>query len=318
MTLKRRTCPACNHHDTIQSRLGLVAPWVRELAGVNQRFTKYFICKKCESGYSDIYYSDVELRNLYDNYRGEKYLRIRTRWESSYSQKLNDSIDGGSSHLSLRKNKMESLISQTDPEFHILAKTILDIGGGHGGLIPEWENLDKKFVLDISGVEPNQGVIAVASWSELLGESAIDLTMACGILEHLNSPGEFLQNIRFEMLQKQLISRNSLFYFEVPSGVPTRSSMPVKFALAAAMSFYPILWRKYDSWSMSKSGKGWPLRIAEHVQFFSEAGLMQLIELSGFEVLEIVDYSAVDSLLDSSSIRFSNIIGVLARIKQDF
>lgn len=315
MRRKRFNCPACDHDTADQVRIGLVAPWVRNLAGVKRRFTKYLICAMCKGGYSDIYYSEEELRYLYDDYRGIKYFQIRSKWEASYSQEFNESIDSGLSHLDLRRNQMESLISQVNPRFHSTAECILDIGGGHGGLIPNWSNLKKKFVLDISGVEAIDGVISVESWSQLAGEGPVHLTMACGILEHLNSPSEFLQNIKAEMNKSHLITAESLFYFEVPSGIPNRKFMPGKLLIAAISSLSPILWRKYDRWSTAYGHGLWPIRIAEHVQFFSEEGLRRLVQENGFELLKIVDYSAIESLHDSRSIRFSNITGVLAKAK---
>lgn len=311
----RLRCPACNHDIADQVRIGLVAPWVRNLAGVNRRFTKYLICAMCKGGYSDVYYSEEELGHLYDDYRGVQYFQTRSKWEPSYSQAFNESIDSGVSHLDLRRNQMESLIAQVNPRFHCTAECILDIGGGHGGLIPNWSNLKKKFVLDISGVEAIDGVIPVDSWSQLAGEGPIDLIMACGILEHLNSPGEFLQAIKAEMTKSDLISAESLFYFEVPSGIPNRKFMPGKLFVAAVSSLSPILWRKYDKWSTAHGHGLWPIRIAEHIQFFSEEGLKRLIQKNGFELLKIVDYSAIESLHDSKSIRFSNITGVLAKVK---
>jgi hypothetical protein len=43
---------------------------------------------------------------------------------------------------------MDALIRSVDDQIFERAKIVVDVGGGHGGLIPIWPNLLRKYVLD--------------------------------------------------------------------------------------------------------------------------------------------------------------------------
>ena len=314
---KRVSCPACSSVAKRMNSSALIAPWVRELANVNQRATRYFVCARCGTGWVDINYSSSSMDLLYSNYRGKRYLDTRRKWESTYSEIFNASIDDGDKHMDLRRSEMEGLITAISPNFHGSAGSILDIGGGHGSLIPSWPQIQEKYVLDVSGVQTLDGVKGISSWAEIPDGQVLSLVMACGILEHLTSPKDFLDSIVMEIRRYDLMDSESLFYFEVPAGVPTRKRMPFKFSLAFVASFSPRLWGFYDQLQVRFGRESFPMRIAEHIQFFTPDGLKRLTTSSGLEFLGLNVYSAKESLENSESIRFGDILGVVARIPRD-
>ena len=311
---KRIFCPACSKLASECQSLTVIAPWIRELAGVKNRTSKYFICNKCGTGWVDANYSPPQMQSLYDDYRGQKYLKIRRKWEITYTVEFNSSIDGGKKHMELRRSQMQSLLIEDSPNFVVTAKAVLDIGGGHGSLIPNWSDLKEKYVLDVSGVETLDGIVSIKEWSEIREGQILSLVMACGILEHLTSPKDFLDSIVSEISNYNLMNEDSLFYFEVPAGVPSREKFKIKFIFAFLMSFNPKLWQLYDKIQERLGREKFPMRIAEHIQFFSPEGMKALLSASNLEYVGSKIYSAKESLEDPSSIRFGEILGVVARI----
>lgn len=311
---ERTACPACFTVPNKHHSVAIIAPWVRELTGCNKRVTKYYCCNNCKSGWAGINYSSKELQNLYDDYRGSNYVAVRRKWEASYSSEFNSSINQGDIHMDLRRTQMHSLLTRNSPEFASEAVAVLDIGGGHGSLIPKWPKLKYKFVLDISGVDTEPGITRISQWSEVRDGQLLSLVMACGILEHLTSPKEFIDEINLQIRNRRLMNSESFFYFEVPGGVPLRKKFYIKFALATVMSLSPKLWRFYDRISIKNSGR-FPLRIAEHLQFFSPEGLKVLVSASNLQFVDAIEYRAKESLVDSKSVRFADIIGAIAKIQ---
>lgn len=311
---KRLSCPACSTAPAVHNSKAIISPWVRELAGVSNRVTSYFICANCGTGWADINYSPEQMQNLYNDYRGAKYLEIRQKWESTYTSEFNSSIDGGHDHMELRQSQMLALISEYSSDFAIGAKSVLDIGGGHGSLIPNWPNLNAKYVLDVSGVSTLDGITQISNWSELPQGQKLNLVMACGILEHLTSPNDFLGKMVSEIRQNELLENNSLFYFEVPAGVPIRKKDKLKYFFSLMFSFKQKSWKMYDRLLAQIGRENFPMRIAEHIQFFTPSGMEALLQRSGFEYVGSKTYSASESLIDSQSLRFGNILGVVARI----
>jgi hypothetical protein len=315
-TLESRTCcPACQSQIKRSTVIALTAPWVRELANYPLPTTEYSICADCGTGWVDLQYLPEHLDRIYSDYRGKNYFKIRNAWEPSYTSALNESMDVGKSYLDLRRASMDELIRSVDNQIFERARIVVDVGGGHGGLIPIWPNLLKKYVLDVSGVETEPGVEILNSWTELPLNEFPDFIMVCGLLEHLNNPREFLENLRIsiESLPGRA-SRKVLVYFEVPSGVPSRNQNTY-FSILLKISKHRRLWRILDQIQNQSLRKSLPLRIAEHVQFFTPKGMETLVNDAGYEYLDYLDYEANGILVNNKGIRFTNILGVVAQLK---
>jgi len=310
----RPVCPACGNSDVLFEREALIAPWLKDLAQISATSCVYKVCQGCRSGWVDLLFSSEELDGIYREYRGDRYLRTRRRWEQSYSPNLNESLDNGAGIFKKRKSELERVIHKIDPSFRETVRFVLDVGGGHGSLIPDWPSIQRRVVIDVSGSTTEPGVESIREWSQLLQPHEIQLVLNCMVLEHLNNPREFLAKLREDFLTYSIFPESALFYFEVPQGVPDRDLMPIK------THFMRLVSRSHYTWSLLdrlvvQNPRNWPLRIAEHIQFFTGEGLRCLLQDSGFEPLLVTDFEVNQALDDPTGIRFSGTHAAVARLK---
>ncbi len=312
----RNSCPACGETRASISGSAILSPWVRELADVKKRSTRYCICDSCGSGYVMLSYSEKELSLLYGDYRGARYQEMRESWEPSYTKNLNHSLDFGNESLDHRKNQLNKIVEMAVSGYSNLAQVVVDIGGGHGGVIPDWPNLKFKYVLDVSNTSPAKGIVRIDSWKSLEGHR-VDFVMVCGILEHLNDPLEFLNelvsNVK-EINTKFKSATPTLFYLEVPAGIPIlRPKWFQAFSLFCAR--FKFAWRIIGELQTRKWAKTSPLRIAEHIQFFTATGLSTLAERAGLTVLSLEEYEGTFGVVEISGLKFENAITLIASLK---
>jgi hypothetical protein len=310
--LKRDVCPVCEGSKKSRLNFVLIAPWIRELTGVPKLFSSLYVCSHCSLGWSDICYTPSELNSLYSNYREDNYFYIRNKWESSYSQELNGGLNFDTSFHQTRKDFMTSLLDQVVPGFTSQSKVVVDIGGGHGAVMPDWESISHKFLVEVSTAIPTPSINKISSISEIPESLSPDLVMACGLLEHLNHPKDFVQGLMME-INSLKPTHEILFYFEVPNGVPKRRSNFL-FLFAAFFSLFSLSWNIIDKLEFFKTSRFFPIRIAEHIQFFNELSLKILIEKSGMEVLAIKEYQSTDKLPGKIGLRFQQGIAAVARM----
>jgi hypothetical protein len=280
------------------------------LGEIKARRSTYCLCSNCNSGFFDYRYSEVELNKIYADYRGDHYFKIRQSWEPSYSKNLNHSLGNSAEVLKARHQFVLSALSHAP---HTSVSTVVDVGGDKGQFIPD--NIPNKYVLDVSGKQPIQGVKNVSDVKEAMGIRP-DLVMACGVLEHVPKPDEFLTEL-VKILPEQ---SRGLIYVEVPSGVPKKRSFSSRIAgnvSGVTASRLRSLWAFMDSRAAQiKSRKGnplqpMPLRQSEHLNFFSQRGLRLLATNAGTRVVLLDEISVPTELLDGGRIQFSSTLRML-------
>lgn len=296
-------CPACGNKNLGAGTAAVVSPWVLELS--KEKHTpnpRYKICTYCNSSWFNKSYSQTVLESLYSAYRGKEYFRIRNSWEPTYTEKLNSGLNSGEDWLNGRRRQiLESLESAGADLFNM--KSVLDIGGGHGGVMPRFP---KRYLLEANKyVIPEQGIELIHEWEDARNLS-LDLVMCCGVLEHLNDP---------RALVSTLLELNAETYlFEVPTGIPIhRKGLSANRHLLQILRSNRLVWRTIQRIER-RLGRSWlayfPLRCSEHLQFFSQAGLFRLLDQNGFEVLEIKQTYPNKSLTDKENLGFE--IGLIA------
>jgi hypothetical protein len=310
----RESCPACGDSSRDLQITSLIAPWLKELAEVPLSNCQYVICQGCKSGYANVLFLKDEFYKIYSDYRGKEYLQIRHKWEPSYSQILNESLDRGDLLFKARRAELERILDQLNSNFRQNVRVVVDVGGGHGSFIPDWPSIERRIVIDVSSSDTKRGIEKYSDWSYFREPQEIQLVMNCMVLEHLNAPKEFLIRLREDFLSYCSIPEKTLFYFEVPQGIPLRSKLTSKKWLLSLASKHSFFWSLLDKLVVRKP-ESWPLRIAEHIQFFTGEGMCRLLQSSGFEPILVTDFEINQALEGSAGIRFSSTLAVVAKLK---
>jgi SAM-dependent methyltransferase len=134
-------------------------------------------------------YDEAEIQKLYDAYRGKYYFRARSYWEPWYSEKFNSELGGNSDILQRHKVYIKTLEVNVG-EAQI--KTVLDYGGDRGQMMIGGPGKE-HYVFDISGTEPEHGVIALDE--KAMDGRQFDLVLLCEVLEHVSNPVELIRNV---------------------------------------------------------------------------------------------------------------------------
>ena len=199
-------CVACKSKNILQQSAELArfvaARILSQDPGRNFPITGYQ-CLDCSFVGSVDRFTVDEESLLYKDYRGQEYNDLRNVCEPGYLDTIN-LFDNGA-YTEYRKIGINYLAQKHLDVTKI--KNLLDYGGDTGSMIPECFTGTKKYVFDISGVVPNDGIHAYDCSQNL----QFDFLMCCHVLEHKPNPDELLQAIR------KLVHNNSWIYFEIPN-----------------------------------------------------------------------------------------------------
>ena len=279
------SCPACGC-DPAQSWPAVVAPFITELALESlPPIGRTMVCGTCHLRFTGMRLSDTEVSRLYSGYRGEAYFRCRHRHEPWYTLSSNCSRGGDPREIHQRQTELERLLKGAG--IWPTIGSVLDYGGDRGQFIPAGLAAG-KWVYEISGVQPIEGVLGVTDRSELQCKS-FDFLMACHIFEHVMDPMGFLVEL------SQLLAPRGTIYIEVPLELP------------AILSIAPALTSRWYAWlvshlrllrivdfvsTASRTQLGFLppfglLKSSEHVNFFDERSLGHLLQRAGFTCLRM-------------------------------
>ena len=263
-------------------------------------------CSSCETVFSEFGYSPSVMTAIYSNYRGKHYLQVRQKWESGYTKALNDTLNSGDEWFANRQRNVLQALFQSGISIDNI-ESCVDFGGGHGGVMP---NFKRRYVYEEnSQVSSNSSIKVLQSWDQVKMIEP-DMLMCCGVLEHVSSPHQLIA-----LLQT---SNAKFYYFEVPAGKPAkRSSLIFSTKLFLFLVKFPVVWRTVNRIEKQKISRPFiaffPMRISEHLQFFSNTGLRKLLEASDLEVLFMTNQDHNEGLADSGQLSFDRTIGVVAR-----
>lgn len=262
-------CIICSDQRTEQAP-ALISPWVRDL-GIRDRLSTYNLCKNCNTGFFSKRYDENEMAKIYENYRGENYLKIRTHWEPWYSINYNSNHDSQDWIESRKSSLTKFLLTNGAIGFN----TIIDIGGDRGQYIPDLA--DTKIVLDISDKSTLEGVVRFATFESL---PSADIIIYAHVLEHVSHPVEELN---------RLFSKSNYIYVEVPYGVPVinraRKSR-IRLLAHLAFSMSASLWRRKTSPATGRTVSSRKMITqSEHLTFFSEESMEKIARLIGVKLI---------------------------------
>jgi len=178
----------------------VISPWIREL-GIDKRTSHYLKCEDCNLGFFTYRYNTEEMANIYSDYRGSRYFKIRSVWEPWYSNAYNSNHDS----LDWVQSRKLAITKFITPRLVNPALRVADIGGDTGQFIPDFATL--KYVVDPSGKNAAAGVTCISEMKDL---PDVDLIIYAHVLEHVADPVAEI---------KALMSKVNQIYVEVPFGV---------------------------------------------------------------------------------------------------
>ena len=205
MTYQADICPGCGSPD-FASRPAVMAPFIAsyvldrppEVCALNA-------CSACGLLFYATRYDEAEISRLYGDYRGERYLTLRHRFEPWYTRKINDDI-GGLAGIEPRRELYRATLAAHAPDAPVV--TVLDYAGDHGQMMPGGPGRE-YYVYDVSGVTPASGVTAIAEEDALAGRE-FDLVLMCGVIEHFSEPLAQLRRL------SKHVKPGGLLYVAVP------------------------------------------------------------------------------------------------------
>jgi len=254
--------------------------------------TELLSCSRCDIRYFTAPFSSEEFERMYNGYRGPGYQQRRHKYEPWYSKKINDAIGHSTEVLKVRRLHLENLLNSAINRdgSKVTIKRVLDVGGDEGQFIPNLESMTAKAVLEVSGIKPVVGVETISSWGDA-GEFKPDFIMICHVLEHLENPLETVENA------SKILSTGGLLYVEKPLDGPSR--IPKLFSSKFYNQYtkflcrFPLLFIRADLVGLvSRKFLGLPIwgsviKQSEHINFFNETSITQVIEAMGFS--QIID-----------------------------
>ncbi len=156
-------------------------------------------CGKCGHLFLDIRFSDIEMANLYRDYRGPDYVKLRESFEPGYAIH-NEILNNGVSFLNEVESFLKPFISNN--------LTILDWGGDTGVNTPFRVVAEKVDIYDISEKDVIHGVNRVSF--EQAQSRIYKLIICSQVLEHAPYPADIVNNI------KKCMDKDSILYIEIP------------------------------------------------------------------------------------------------------
>lgn len=273
-------CPVCGT-EASHGWPAILAPFIVErVLDATSAIGRVLQCERCGFRYFSLRLEDGEVSRLYRDYRNEDYFSCRHRHEPWYSRRMNGDLGTDMKELRHRQEALELILRKAGAWDRI--RTVLDYGGDRGQFIPVGLTAE-KWVFEISGVQPIQGVGSVKDVLESKGMT-FDLVMLCHVLEHVMEPKTFLRQVLAN------VALSGMIYVEVPLERPHLAAGPETITYAwyrwleshrlclLGVDFLSTVARTQISW-LPPLGL---LKVSEHVNFFDEGSLRSLLTSEGF------------------------------------
>jgi hypothetical protein len=275
------------------------------------RNTALLGCAACDFAWFSHRYDRGTLAALYSGYRGDRYLTVRRRWEPWYSASFNRALEPGSEAVEERVGFMVGMLGDALDVPNL--RNIVDYGGDAGQFFPP-AFAGPKFVLEVSGKTLVPGVQAVRALTDVPGGSP-HMVIAAHLLEHLVDPVGLVREIR------EAVAADGFLYVEVPLDRPRVRRWHTTGAydrfLGLCRRWRPT-WILADFAAGAARNLGWrvpwlgAVKQSEHINYFSERSLDELLTRGGFRVLRMV----ADPRASLHGLRLGR-LGALAVIKEN-
>jgi hypothetical protein len=277
-------CVICGGALARQQR-GVVSPFLAQRIWQRKPFgVRLATCGECGFQFFNPRLEPPEENSLYTGYRGAEYQAARHSFEPWYTPEFNAGLSRpeGWQH----RKKLLGALFRDKLKFNGRSfGNVLDFGGDRGDLIVDLVPAARRFVYEISGVAPADGVEALHSLEECK-QHGYDLIITSNVLEHVGSPRDLVAQIA------ALAGPETLVFNEVP--YEATSDLSTRFKRIAQAGLLAVM-RPSVAWHVI--GPGMFQLMHEHVNYFSPSSLSRLMEVSGFKVLASGDYVVSEGIL---------------------
>lgn len=242
--------------------------------------------------------TDQESNLLYEGYREDRYQKIREKYECWYTKKVNDALNSDSLYLREQQRVIEKLLRKN---IHSNIEKALDYGGNKGETFSPNMNFGEKYVYDISGVETIDGVEKVNKYEDLAAYK-FDFIMCNMTFEHVSYPKDLLKMLY------DIGTEKTYYYIEVPSENPfEQNKFSVKKNMALLTNKYYSKIRLVRYYFHMRRQPYMPM--SEHINFFTPKAIEKLLDLGGFETIDIQEN------IENGALGKSKVLSVLAKKK---
>ncbi len=264
-------CLICKSKNTVSNKTKVSKFLCSRMLDGKQKDTYLIYCKDCGFSYYDFRPSDEEMKKFYLGYRNEEYQKQRQASECWYTPQINELIGKNTTEAKNREKNLTEIINKCVDLNKIT--NVLDYGGDMGQHIPHIFSDKKKYVFDISEVEPVEGVTALKDFSKING---FDFIMCSGLLEHISNPVEITERII------SLMNKGGYLYVEIPFDSPfyTKKTDSLQFLFNKYYSLKNIIQYYIET---KKENIIKPMH--EHINFFTLQAVNKLLSDLGLEIV---------------------------------
>jgi len=206
-------------------------------------------CTCCTFVQSSHPFDDEALGRLYRDYRSETYNRERIHYEPTY-RRIAGEVGSGDEEIRARIEPLTAWIGA-----RIAAPdnfSMLDYGGADGRFLPRLPG--RKYVYEISDIEPVKGIVSLRNESDLGSYSYVQLAH---ILEHVPRPLELVRKV------SRCLEPSGHLYIEVPQDFTNANIAKV----------------------VGGSYRG-VIPIHEHINLYTLKSIAKLIESAGLQLVD--------------------------------
>jgi len=240
--------------------------WLRRIAGIPgsplRRMTSQFafaeleICSRCSFIQTQRPFHDDDIMRLYRDYRSPSYNQERIRYEPSYAA-IASRVGHDSAEVEHRTEALEAFLGRSIASRQL--NTILDYGGSDGRFIPKVPA--RKFVFEVSDVQPISGVTRIAEESSLKRYSIV---LLAHVIEHVPHPLELVRKVA------AYVEPGGFLYIETPQEIADEDRVGLENGT-----------RRFD------------VNIHEHINSYCPSAVHHLVQSAGLRVVGI-ESSLVD------------------------
>ena len=219
-------------------------------------FVDMQICSTCFFIQTKRPFHDDDVMRLYSDYRSPSYNQERIRYEPSYASiaaKVGQDAVELRSRIAALAAFLGRNLKSSEPQ------TILDYGGSDGKFIPEIPG--RKFVFEVSDIEPIAGVTRINSEADL---GRYSIVLLAHVIEHVPRPLDLVRKVASR------VEPGGFLYIETPQEIPDT-----------------------ERDALRRGTRRFQVEIHEHINSYCSQAVNHLLEAAGLKVAAI-ESTAVD------------------------